>query len=80
MTWENRTETFTLPRVKQTTRVSSMHEAGHQTQYPGTAWRDGVKREVGGVFRMGDTYLWPIHAGVQQKPSQYCKAIILQLK
>ena len=27
MTWENRTETFTLPRVKQTTRVSSMHEA-----------------------------------------------------
>ena len=25
-------------------------------------------------------YLWLIHVGVWQKPSQYCKAIILQLK
>ena len=25
-------------------------------------------------------YLWPIHVDVWQKPSQYCKAIILQLK
>ena len=25
-------------------------------------------------------YLWPFHAAVWQKPSQYCKVIILQLK
>ena len=25
-------------------------------------------------------YLWPIHVDVWQKPSQYCKVIILQLK
>ena len=25
-------------------------------------------------------YLWPIHVAVWQKSSQYCKAIILQLK
>ena len=26
------------------------------------------------------TYLWLIHVGMQQKPTQQCKAIILQLK
>ena len=25
-------------------------------------------------------YLWLIHADVWQKPTQYCKAVILQLK
>ena len=25
-------------------------------------------------------YLWLIHVDVEQKPTQYCKAIILQLK
>ena len=31
---------------------------------------------------MGGTqvYLWPIHADVQQKPSQYCRVIIFQFK
>ena len=30
---------------------------------------------------MGGThvYLWPLHTDVRQKPSQYCKVIILQL-
>ena len=34
------------------------------------------------VFRMKGThvYLWPIHTDVWQKPSQFCKVIILQLK
>ena len=27
-----------------------------------------------------DVYLWPIHVGVWQKPSQYCKITIFQLK
>ena len=34
------------------------------------------------VFRMKGphVYLWPIHTDVWQKPSQFCKVIILQLK
>ena len=38
--------------------------------------------EVGGRFRREGTYVYPwlIHADVWQKPTQNCKAIILQLK
>ena len=37
--------------------------------------------EVGGNFNREGTYvLWLIHVDVWQKPTQYCKAIILQLK
>ena len=38
---------------------------------------------VGGgreVQEGGDIYLWLIHADLWQKPTQYCKAIVLQLK
>ena len=37
--------------------------------------------EVGGRFKREGTYkyLWLIHVGIWQKPTQYCKAIILQL-
>ena len=42
----------------------------------------GQPGEEGGVFRIGGThvYLWPIHVDVWQKPPQYCRIIILQLK
>ena len=35
-----------------------------------------------GKFKKEETYvyLWLIHVDVWQKPAQYCKAIILQLK
>lgn len=38
-----------------------------------TTWRDRVGSEVGGGFGVQGTsvYLWPIHTGVGQKPSQY---------
>jgi hypothetical protein len=38
--------------------------------------------EVGGRFKRERTYvyLWLIHVNVWQKPTQYYKAIILQLK
>ena len=38
--------------------------------------------EVGGRFKREGTYiyLWLIHVDVWQKPSQYCKVIIHQLK
>jgi len=39
-------------------------------------------REVGGMIKRegAHVYLWLIHVNVQQKPTQYYKAIILQLK
>ena len=38
--------------------------------------------EVGGWFKSDGTYvyLWLIHADVWQKPTKFCKAIILQFK
>ena len=47
-----------------------------------TTWRGRVGLEMGAAVRMEGTpvYLWPTHVDVWQKPSQYCKVIILQLK
>ena len=44
--------------------------------------RVGIGWEVGGRFKREGTYvyLWLIHVDAQQKPTKYCKAIILQLK
>ena len=38
--------------------------------------------EAGGNFKREGiyVYLWLIHVDIWQKPTQYCKAIILQLK
>jgi len=40
------------------------------------------RSEMGREFRRKGTYvyLWLIHVDVWQKPTQYCKAIILQFK
>ena len=65
----------------------SLHSELHQTRMKQgsqgwcsvTIWRDGAGRSG----RMGEhmyIYLWPIHVDVWQKPSQYCKVIILQVK
>ena len=37
---------------------------------------------MGGRFKRERTYvyLWLIHVDIRQKPNQYCKALILQLK
>ena len=69
-------KTCTLSYVKQMTRVNSVHEAGYPNQCSGTTQRDGVGRE----FQDGGTHvnLWPIHVDTWQKPSRYCKVIILQ--
>ena len=63
------------------TSASSIHEAEHPGPVSMTTGRDEVGREVGGGFRMGGThvYLWLIRVDIWQKPSQCCKAIILQL-
>ena len=47
-----------------------------------TTQRGGMEWEVGRRFRREGTciHLWPIHVHIWQKPTQYCKAIILRLK
>ena len=44
--------------------------------------RGGMGREVGGRVKREGThvYLWPIHVDVWQRPTQFFKAIMLQLK
>ena len=44
--------------------------------------RMGKKIDLFKKFKREGTYvyLWLIHADVWQKPTQYCKAIVLQLK
>ena len=47
-----------------------------------TTSRGGMGWEVGGRFKRGETvvYLWLIHGDVWQKPTQYCKTVMLQVK
>ena len=54
---------------------------GAQGWCTGMTLRDGMGREVGGGFRMGNTgTTMLIHVNLWQKPLQYCKVISLQLK
>ena len=39
-------------------------------------WKEGGRFKKEGTY----VYLWLIHVDVWQKPTQYCKVIILQLK
>ena len=64
------------------TSASSMHEAGHSKL---VLWDNLDERSgEGGGQRVQDgrthVHPWLIHVDVWQKPSQYCKVIILQLK
>ena len=79
MIWENSIEIYTLPYVKQIASGSLILTQGTQGQCSVTAWRDGVTSKAGGGLRREGTHvcLWPIHDDVRQKPSQYCKVIIL---
>ena len=46
----------------------------------GMTQRDGMGREEGGGFMMGDTYTpMPDSCDCMEKPPQYCKVISLQL-
>ena len=70
--------------VSQIASPGCMHETSAQGWCTGMTQRDGMGREVGGGFRMGNTGWginpWLIHVSVWQKPLQYCKVISLQLK
>ena len=47
-----------------------------------TALRGGMELEVGGrsMRERTDVYLWLIHVDARQTPTQYGKAIILQIE
>ena len=55
MIWGNSIETCILPYVKQIASPGSMHETTAQGWCTGMTLRDGLGREVGGGFRMGNT-------------------------
>ena len=55
MIWENGIETCKLSYVKQITSPGLMHETGFLGWCTNMAQRDGMGREVGGGFRMGNT-------------------------
>ena len=71
-------ETYTLPYVKQIASGNLLYDAANSTRCSvttkGGRWEGGLR--VKGHY----IYLWLIHVDVWQKPTQYCKAIILQLK
>ena len=52
---------------------------GTQIRCTGATQGDGMGREAGGGFGMGDTCTL-IHVSVWQKPPQWCKVSSLQLK
>jgi len=71
------TGTFTSPYVNQIASGNLLCKTGSSTGYS-VASSDGGWGEVS---EGGDTcLLWLTHVVVWQKPTQYCKAIILQLK
>ena len=79
---EKSREADTLLYVKQIANGNVLPDLGNSNQGSVTTQRDGKGWELEGRFRREGTYvyLWLIHVDVWQKPKQYCKAIILQLK
>ena len=55
MVWENGIETCILSYVKWITSPVSMHDTGCSGWCTGMTQRDGMGREEGGGFRMGNT-------------------------
>ena len=57
-----------------------MHETSARGWCTGMTQRDGMGKEVGGGFRMGNTCISMADScQCMQKPLQYCKVISLQL-
>ena len=55
MIWENGTETYIMSYMKRIASPGLMHDTGCSGLVPGMTQRDGMGREVGGMFRMGNT-------------------------
>ena len=72
--WENGIETLKLSYVEQIASPDSMHDTGCLGLGTGMTQRDGMGREVGVGFRMGNTCT-PMETSSQRmaKPIQYYK-------
>ena len=75
---ETSMETYTLPYVKYIASGNLLYDAGRSnpTEKGGRGWEAGGSYKKEGSY----LYLWLIHVDTWQKPIQYCKAIIFQLK
>ena len=77
--WEIRFDKNTLPCVKQIASGNLLYSTGSSpqcsvmTQMGGMGWRRSKREGI-------QVYIQLIHFIVQQKPTQHCKAILLQLK
>ena len=81
MIWENGIETCIISYVKQITSPGSMHDTGCLGLVHWDDPEDGMGREVGGGFRIGNTCTHVADScQCMAKPLQYCKVISLQLK
>ena len=77
----NSMETYALPYVKQIAGGNLLCDTGSSTQCSVTTQGGGMGCEMGGRVKTTKLmYLWRIHIDIQQRPTQYCKAIMLQLK
>ena len=78
---ESSLETYTTI-CKTDSQWDVLCDLGSSHRGPVTTWRGETGEEMGGRLSREGThrYLEPTHADVQQKPAQYCKAIIIQLK
>ena len=74
MIWENGIEICIISYMKRVASPGSMHDTGCLGWCTGTTQRDGMGREEGGGFRMGNTCI-PVADSFQYmaKPIQYCK-------
>ena len=72
--WENSIETCIISCMKRVASPGSMHGTGCLGLCTGTTQRDGMGREEGGGFRMGNAGI-PVADSFRYlaKLSQYCK-------
>ena len=70
-------EEYTLPYVKQRARGNLLYDSGSSNPM-----KSGMGWEARRRFNRKGTcvHLWMIHVDEWQKPTQYCKAIIPQIK
>ena len=72
--WENGIETCIISYMKRVSSPGSMHNTGCLGLVHWTTQRDGMEREEGGGFRMGNTCI-PVADSFQYfaKRIQFCK-------
>ena len=75
VTWKH-----TLPYVKYIANGNLLYDSGNLSWGSVTTQRDGMGREMEGRFKREGTQVDPCHVATWWKPTQFCKAIILQFK